>query len=348
MILVEGSPTCSWQATRCERYLSSRYLYPISLLWRPSSFLQSFLIVMIDLSNLVYAFAMTLGYVIKSCYACSCSYKEHGHWEERRTRNKKLKERPSRLPQRKRNLSKLSMVSSTNATAPFLRLPPELRLVIYELVMGNNRFKLTHFPKHVVLQTRLELECVPVRNGIMARRVLDWNKQLYHLSLPLTCRQIYRESIDLLYSSNTFAFNDPHVLVNLATFCLPPQRLHAIRNLEVTWRQPDIDHNPSYDPEYDKIAWEECWTVITNKLHLSFLKVYLSIAYQARLRDHPESVHDWVQPLLLLKQVASIELWWLARSPGRVPLEGILEFDSEVVGTLEANGNRVTSCVRAG
>ncbi|KAL8903297.1 MAG: hypothetical protein Q9171_007450 [Xanthocarpia ochracea] len=303
---------------------------------------------MIGPSDLVYAFAVILTHVIRSCYTCSCSYKDHGHRKERRARNKKLKERPSQLPQRKRNLSELSLVSSTNAIAPFLRLPPELRLVIYDLVMGNNRFELAHVPKHIVLQTRLELEVVQVRSGAMVKRVLNWNKQLYHLSLPLTCRQIYRESIDLLYSSNTFAFDDPHVLVNLATFCLPPQRLHAIRNLELTWRQPDIDHNPMFDPEYDKIAWEECWTVITNKLHLSFLKVYLSIAYQARLRDHPESVHDWVQPLLLLKQVASIELCWIARGPGRVPWEEILELGSEVVGTLEANGNRVTNYVRGG
>ncbi|KAL8855856.1 MAG: hypothetical protein Q9178_007517 [Gyalolechia marmorata] len=303
---------------------------------------------MIYPSDLVYAFAVILTHVIRSCYTCSCSYKDHGQREERRARNKKLKERPSQLPQRKRNLSELSLVSSTNATAPFLRLPPELRLVIYDLVMGNKRFKLAHVPKHIVLQTRLEQEVVQVRSGAMFKRVLNWNKQLYHLSLPLTCRQIYRESIDLLYSSNTFAFDDPHVLMNLATFCLPPQRLHAIRNLEVTWSQPQRDYNPMFDPAYDKIAWEECWTVITNKLQPSFLKIHLSIAYKAKLRDHPESVHDWLQPLLLLKQVASIELVWIATGPGLVPWEEIQELGSEVVGTLEANGNRVTSCVRAG
>ncbi|KAL8994268.1 MAG: hypothetical protein Q9169_005703 [Polycauliona sp. 2 TL-2023] len=247
-----------------------------------------------------------------------------------------------------RNLSDSSLVPPSNPQPSFLRLPVELRLAIYTMAMGNQRLELKHVSKHIVLQERLEVEVVYFPPGIMTKKkkLVDWNMQLYHLSLPLTCRQIYRETIDLLYSSNTFALDEPHALINLTTCCLPPQRLQAIKNLEVTWKQPDPD--PMDDSVYDEIAWQECWTLIATKLKLSSLKVRVRIAFRL-LYDAPDcskSNHDWIKPLLLLRDIPALEIVWTPGYPRRNTPQVTEVFASEIAGRLERSGNRVTYCIK--
>ncbi|KAL8850832.1 MAG: hypothetical protein Q9221_004246 [Calogaya cf. arnoldii] len=302
---------------------------------------------MVRPSDLLYGLAVLLHQiVIPVCCTCSWDRKDHVDWREQRGRKHQLKQRPSCPPRSRKNLSQSSLISSTNGLPPFLRLPVELRLAIYNIVIADHRFELKHVPKHIVLQQRLEMKVVDVRGGgVMAKQVVKWNRKLYHLSLPLTCRQIYRETIDLIYSSNTFAFDDPHVLVNLVTCCLPPQRLPALRNLEVTWKQPDIYYDPTTDKLYDKIAWEECWTFIRTKLRLSSLKVHLRIAHTSRTQNHPGSNCDWVEPMMSLRNVPNLELVWTAKYLERGGPQVLEEIASDAVGKLEENGNRVTSYI---
>ena len=303
--------------------------------------------IMVGPSDMLYCIAVILHQIIVPvCCTCSWSRKDHVNWREQRQRKYKLKQRPNGPPPRKTNLSQSSLVPPPNLLPPFLRLPVELRLVIYNMVLSQQRLELNHVPKHIVLQQRLEMKVVDVRGGTMAKQVVNWKKQLYYLSLPLTCRQIYHETIDLLYSSNTFAFDDPHVLVNLATCCLPPQRLHAIRSLEVTWKQPDKYYDPMNDRFYDKTAWEECWTLIATRLRLSSLKIHIRMVYSPAAQNYGGSHRDWIEPLLSVHDVPDLELAWIGKYPKRGSPKALEEFASDIVGNLEKNGNRVTSCIK--
>ncbi|KAL8788243.1 MAG: hypothetical protein Q9213_001763 [Squamulea squamosa] len=298
---------------------------------------------MVRLKDLVYSFGLLLSYIITRI-VCTFTWESTNPIirKEQRARRRRLKERPDGPPQRKRDLSQSSLQDSTTPLPPLLRLPVELRLAIYDMVISNKRFELKNVPKHIVLQQRLEMEAVDVRGGTMAKQVVNWNKKLYNLSLPLTCRRMYHETIDLLYSSNTFIFDDPHVLVNLATFCLPPQRLRAIRHLDITWKLPGSYYWYS-QRAYDKIAWEECWTVVTTKLQLSSLRVAMENADSSWPRD--ESNYNRIRPLLSLENIADLQLIWISRSVRREGSIALGELEKIVVGELEGKGNRVKSCI---
>ncbi|KAL8730642.1 MAG: hypothetical protein Q9166_003955 [cf. Caloplaca sp. 2 TL-2023] len=308
---------------------------------------------MVGPKELLYGLAVLFNQVIiPLCCACSSAQKDHSDWAEHRARQHKLKERPDYPPRRKRNISQVLLSPSPKPLPPLFRLPLELRLVIYKLVLGGNRFNLKHVPKHVVLGKRLYMEAVHVRGGTMCKQQLDWKMQLHHLSLALTCRQLYQETIDLLYSYNTFVIDDPHVLVNFATFCLQPQRLHAIKNLELTWKQPQPIHYHVIDDPYDKTAWEESWTVITTRLRLVSLKVFLRTSNNSRPAHDPNIYRDWLRPLLTVVNVPDMELVWYHRHEDAlaaehpVLFEQLKECERDVVTELERNGNRVKSCIK--
>lgn len=160
-----------------------------------------------------------------TCCTFSCTRRDHTEWAEQRARKHRLKERPEYPPSRKRNFSEILLSSIPDDSPPLLGLPLELRLVIYKLVVGDHRFELTNVPKNVILKERLSMEMVNVRGGFTFKHVVDRTKRLHHLSLPLTCRQIYHEVIDLLYGCNTFTFEDPHVLVDFAMVSMPSRAL---------------------------------------------------------------------------------------------------------------------------
>lgn len=56
------------------------------------------------------------------------------------------------------------------------------------------------------------------------------------LALLQTCRQVYRECIELLYSQNTFDVNHPQTLAFLER-TIRPNRLAAIRSLQLSWKR---------------------------------------------------------------------------------------------------------------
>ncbi|EKG14342.1 hypothetical protein MPH_08522 [Macrophomina phaseolina MS6] len=53
-------------------------------------------------------------------------------------------------------------------------------------------------------------------------------------ALLRTCRAIYQEAVDVLYSANTFDASHPQTFVCFAR-TIPPQRLASISSLQVAW-----------------------------------------------------------------------------------------------------------------
>lgn len=287
--------------------------------------------------------------ILPLCCTCSRDTHDHNAWIERRARKQRLRERPNCPPPRKKDLSRTSLSSSQKPPPPLLHLPPEIRLIIYEYAVGGNRFELTHRPKHIVLEKRLYSEAVNVRGGVKGVQKIDWKRPYNHLSLALTSRQVYHEVISLLYSCNTFVAKDPYVVVNFTMYSLQPQRLPAIRDLELTWTVRDSLYNPVFSSEpYDSDAWLDCWTVVATRLRLASLKLRLIVSLSIyRPRDDLKDADGWIQPLLIVENIRKLELVWTCRwethytAPEQVTM--LKQLERRVVTELKEKGNRVIS-----
>ncbi|KAJ5338149.1 hypothetical protein N7452_004877 [Penicillium brevicompactum] len=131
------------------------------------------------------------------------------------------------------------------------RLSPELRLMIWGFVLGGGK-RLGHVicpcspyedvkaSKHS--RQRSDNICdvchgtgipQPAKEGEFAR---SRNKVML-LSLALTCRQIYHESITLLYTLPTFEFSNPWSLPYLHP-TIPHEHWESIRTVELRWSFP--------------------------------------------------------------------------------------------------------------
>ncbi|KAL8738472.1 MAG: hypothetical protein Q9181_000728 [Wetmoreana brouardii] len=278
---------------------------------------------------------------------------------ERQPEKPQLREKLKLPLRRKKRLNGTTASGLQKPPPSLLDLPFEIRLIIYEYAMGGNRFELVNH--HVVLEKWLYNETVDA--GVKGVKPVDWNKPQHNmrphsLSLALSCHQVYDEVIDLLYSCNTFVVKVPRAFVNFATYSLQPQRLRAIRSLELTCHlescytyYPLMDvrkvHNEPYDP-CDADTWDECWTVVATKLQLSSLKVRFAIPLQdGILRDDLMEADGWIQPLLSVQNVRRLELVWTYVCESRYiapeSLRVLKKFERKAVATLEGNGNRVTS-----
>ena len=127
--------------------------------------------------------------------------------------------------------------ASIQLTSPFFRLPLEIREQIYESFFGTTRVhffnfggKLRSFACHNEPSDKCQWDCIslpPIKKhgddpttGILA--------------LPLTCRRIYSESLNLMYTSSIFHVFDPDLRYNDISQFYHPDRWHAIRNIHLS------------------------------------------------------------------------------------------------------------------
>ncbi|RAK97817.1 uncharacterized protein BO80DRAFT_427875 [Aspergillus ibericus CBS 121593] len=116
------------------------------------------------------------------------------------------------------------------------KLSPELRLMIWELLLGGMRIHIVQRANrqmgHVVCpQTGA---CDVCRGGLPGMKEVDGGRLL---ALARTCKQIYTESITLLYTLNTFEFSNTWSLTYLRP-TIPSDFWDAIRAVELRWAFP--------------------------------------------------------------------------------------------------------------
>lgn len=150
------------------------------------------------------------------------------------------------------------------------QLPFEIRSQIWMYLLGNKVFHIELRPGR--LSSRICSECSE-RNGwchaLWHAEVLDeepdFKQELCVLALPQTCRQIYCETIELLYSTNTFDISDLGVL-KYFVHGVVPKRLRLIQALRVHWQ------DPSWCPRWPTAhvgfagTWEFFWRVAIDEL----------------------------------------------------------------------------------
>ena len=157
-----------------------------------------------------------------------------------------------------------------NSSCSFLtKLPLEIRLQIYEYVLGGNLLHLVQIPRRIAhVRCRLERPSDPLRACRPALRtpLNPWlcTVSTGNLAMLKTCRQIYRESIEVLYARNAFDVNDLTTFVFFARSILP-QRLASITTLHLSW---DLTSNVwRYGHVNSHQLWKSFWRVVADEMH---------------------------------------------------------------------------------
>ncbi|KAL2859177.1 hypothetical protein BJX68DRAFT_261625 [Aspergillus pseudodeflectus] len=142
---------------------------------------------------------------------------------------------PVTLSRSRRSLTTSAMQAHPQQQSLFFKLPPELRQMVYREAL------IPRAPIHVRRTHRrlCSTPCGGVPHSKCAQRMAADGTVLRRLQgeaphrdriLPLlrTCRGIYFEAVDLIYTANTLFFED---LATLAAFprCVTPDRLSAIQ-----------------------------------------------------------------------------------------------------------------------
>ncbi|KAH8751579.1 hypothetical protein BGZ57DRAFT_116238 [Hyaloscypha finlandica] len=165
----------------------------------------------------------------------------------------------------------MSSTTANSEISPFLiLLPRETRLQIYSELLSSHTIPL----------------CLANTGGSLAvpRDLLDLNL----LSLPLTCHQIYNETIEILYSTNTYTLKTPTAL---RLFSHLSQPAFLLRSLNFTFPLPhllyfsELPHtlptsatDDSKEPlQRQDIAWIENWEILNGMKGLRKLRVELDV-----------------------------------------------------------------------
>lgn len=178
-------------------------------------------------------------------------------------------------------ISNLSLKYNTQTASLLISLPAEIRLQIWQYAVGGNEFRLIQKGNRIGIDRRFDPS--------------SWYPK--YLNFLLTCRQIYSEAIDLLYSSNTFEIPDPRILIFFHDYCILPKRWNRIQHLYISY--------------CSEVGWNfsrvRAWELIAKMPLLSDLTVGLVTSRDTR-RAVTETDLAWLQPLLQVKGVRKLRI----------------------------------------
>lgn len=214
------------------------------------------------------------------------------------------------LPRRRRRLS-TGYSQQTNVNCHLLnKLPLELRLQIYEYVLGGNLLHLIQIPRRIA-HVRCRALHVPdhSRQCRPASRMPlhPWLRTISSANLALlkTCRQIYIEAIDILYTTNTFDINHLSTFISFSQ-TIRSQRLGAITSLHMYW---DLGYNfVRYGSKKNYQDWNTFWHVVATQMPgLRDLDICLKRGFQL-LPITPSHYEPWVSPMCEVRGLRSVEI----------------------------------------
>ncbi|CAG8925067.1 unnamed protein product [Penicillium salamii] len=256
---------------------------------------------------------------------------------------KKKGNKPPPLPRRSKQVEASQPQSQSRLLG---RLSPELRLMIWGYVLGGQRI-------HIIQRSGKRLghmlcPCSPyqeakVSNKQHQRRRSNHLCDICHgtgipqpakagefarsrnkvmlLGLALTCRQIYHESITLLYSLPTFEFSNPWSLPYLHP-TIPRQHWESIRTVELRWSFPGhwLPSKDSVRAVYvsaGQMQWQETCQSLTQMNGLRSFTLALESTW---FSESAGKLVGFLDPLkgLAVRSVNTSIFSGTERSPGKV------------------------------
>ncbi|KAI4243075.1 MAG: hypothetical protein LQ352_007106 [Teloschistes flavicans] len=226
-----------------------------------------------------------------------------------------IKNSPQPLPKlRKRNLSTLPLRTPPQGCHFLERLPPEIRQEIYHYVVGGSLNHVVRKGKHLAhVRCRLGGQSDFDRLCRPAARFPYWpqfenlcSTSNGNLALLRTCKQIYGESVEIMYKRNAFDF-DHQDLFLLFVWSVLPQRLAQISRLHLTLDLA-LATKPFRGPKPAPNAWNLMWQVIGQEM-LGLKYLYLRLIGEQSL-PHPTTTQreQWMDPILDLRGLKSFHL----------------------------------------
>ncbi|KAE8132493.1 hypothetical protein BDV38DRAFT_261120 [Aspergillus pseudotamarii] len=193
------------------------------------------------------------------------------------------------------------------------KLSPELRLMIWEMVLGGMRIHIVQRPDRRMSHVLCPLtNTCDICRGDLPQPVKGRARTIGNLlALPMTCRQIHCESIYMLYTMNTFEFSNTWSLTYLRP-TIPPDLWDAIREVELRWAFPG-HWLPSKDPvktvyfSAGRQQWVETCKALTRMKGLQSFTLQLSGSWFC---EAVEKIPVFLEPLrdLNLKQGWKLQL----------------------------------------
>ena len=271
-----------------------------------------------------------------------------------RARIRREKEQPIpllSLNSRHRRSISHSFDPAINMQSLLFSLPPEIRIQIYSVMLGDSivhlgsttvfrgsRYKINGHK--IVTRNRLtHARCMRV--GDLYCRCFRWYNEPSHFSsndpprwgyhsnyecparigvaILQTCRQVYAEAVPLLYSTNIFMVHNLWDLIDFSQAILP-ESLALVTQLEVKWLYYDnfeissFRRRPAMKPfPLDDQTWIEFWDVISSCMPgLRHLKASLDV----RIYSDHSSVKQWIDPFLKVHGLTSCQLELRDREAG--------------------------------
>ncbi|KAL4891790.1 hypothetical protein BDV59DRAFT_64273 [Aspergillus ambiguus] len=191
------------------------------------------------------------------------------------------------------------------------KLSPEIRLLIWEMALGGMRI-------HIIQRANRRMghiicpytDACEICQGGRAQSPRPRQTQAI-LALSLTCKQIYCESIRLLYTLNTFEFSNTWSLTYLHP-TVPSDLWNSIRDVELRWAFPG-HWLPSKDPvktvyfSAGRQQWIETCQALTRMKSLRSFTLQLSGSWFC---EPVEKIPVFLEPLrdLKLKQGWKLQL----------------------------------------
>ncbi|KAK3707547.1 hypothetical protein LTR37_012042 [Vermiconidia calcicola] len=192
------------------------------------------------------------------------------------------------------------------------KLPLDIRRIIYDMVLGGMVFHVTtndsktrifsyicRLPEHINDENHIDCFAVSTRRPSSAPRD-DYKHATGLLPLLVSCRRIYSEAIETLYSANTFEFWENRVAFGFLKVMVPPQRLRCIRRFR--WDM-QIPHHPNLNAR-SRRDWSDLFTFFTNDmcglqhLHLKFNRSHRFESGIIQTKD--EDASGWARPMIVM------------------------------------------------
>jgi hypothetical protein len=258
----------------------------------------------------------------------------------RSLRKEQTIKKPAPLPsKRERALSNsFDPKQKTPPAASLLGLPYELRLMIYTEVLGGDKVALLRREQKIVVAELLSWEDM----GILKRETPGWGgstrgydpeesnlvrrRTQDKLCFLRTCRQVYVEGIDLLYSTNEFGIEELSTLHHFKAAILPKQ-FQNIASLSVLWDWGNGTNGPWSEypsarfmvtelPPYDMRTWLIFWEMVRQEMvGLRVLRLDLKDDNMGNQLLHRLDAY-WVQPVLKLRGLKEVKFsTWKEKSP---------------------------------
>ncbi|OQE77751.1 hypothetical protein PENNAL_c0058G04882 [Penicillium nalgiovense] len=232
----------------------------------------------------------------------------------------------------------ISFSSPQSQSQLLTRLSPELRLMIWGFVLADQRIHIIQCNKRLGhVNSTCEI-ChgtgisQPAKEADLAR----WSK-VKLLGLALTCRQIYHESIPMLYTHPTLEFSNPWSLPYLLPTIRPEHR-DRIRAIELRWSFPGhwLPSKDSVRAVYvsaGRTQWIETCRAVSQ---LRSLRSFVLVLESNWFREPAEKLVGFLEPLRGVVITGPRRGWGYGRD--------CVDVDVDV--DLNRDGGRLRGCQR--